>query len=107
MLALYRAATGPRAGAGSIGAYAGLQPVPDAASRDGARIAVADAGHAGGRRSAAVAAGAISGADSPVDAMDLGSSVRPGGDGSVRAVYRLHRALGAAIGAGGIWEHEF
>src|ERR1700732_3403944 len=38
--------------------------------------------------------------------MDLGSSVWTGGHGGLRAVYRVHRALGAAIGAGGIWKHE-
>ena len=84
-------------GARSFGAHAGMQSMPHAVARDGARVAAADAGDAGGRRSAAGEAGAISGAGAEVDAMDLGSGVRAGGDGRICAVHGLHRALGAAI----------
>src|SRR5580704_18743243 len=70
--AVYRAATGPRARAGSVGAHAGMRGLPDAAARDGARIAAVDARDAGRRRAAAIAAGAIPGKSAAIDAMDLG-----------------------------------
>src|SRR6266436_1989537 len=86
LFVVYRAATGPRAGAGSFDAYAGMRRVPHIAARPGTRIALADARDAGGRGGAAGQAGAVSGAGAAVDAMDLDGSVRAGGNGSVRAL---------------------
>src|ERR1700730_6053868 len=83
-----------------------MQCVPDVAPRDRARVAAADAGDARGRRGAAGAAGAVSGARSKVDAVDLGRSVRAGGNGSLCAIHGIHRALAAAIGGGGFRKYE-
>src|SRR6185369_17652506 len=85
--ALHRAAAGPDARAGSFRARTGLRSVPHAAARAGARIAAADARHAGRRGALARAADAISGAGAPVDAMDLGNRVRLSSDGYIRALY--------------------
>src|SRR5205807_10052763 len=101
-LALYRAATGSRPWAGSFRAHAGMRDLPHAAAGAGARIAAADSRDAGRRRATTFAAGAISGAGPQVDAMDLGISFRAGGDGSLRALHDICRALGAETGGGGI-----
>src|SRR6266852_9837095 len=103
MLVVYRAATGPRACAGGFRAHPGLRGMPHVAARPGARIAFVDARDAGGRRGAARAVGAVSGTGAEVNAMDLDRSVWPGRNRRVRVVHRLHRALAAAVGAGGIW----
>src|SRR6267154_5419656 len=89
LFVVYRAATGPCAGAGSFRAYAGLLRMPHIAAGAGTRIAVADAGDAGGRGGAAGQAGAVSGAGAAVNAMDLDSSVWTGGNGSICAVHRV------------------
>src|SRR5713226_2415727 len=93
--AVRREATGPHARAGSFRAHAGMRRVPDAAAGAGTRIAAVDAGDAGRRRATALAAGAVSGTGPQVHAMDLGSGVWTGGDGSLRALYRVYRALAA------------
>src|SRR5512137_991137 len=67
--AVHRAATGPRARAGSFRAYAGMRRVPHAAAGAGARIATVDTRDAGRRRATAFEAGAISGTGAAVDAM--------------------------------------
>src|SRR5580700_11504383 len=77
--ALHRTATGPCAGAGSIGAHAGLRGVPHAAASTGEGIAAADARDAGRKRAVAFAAGGIPGKGAAVDAMDLGRGVWTGG----------------------------
>src|SRR5215813_9806239 len=70
-----RAATGPRARTGSVRAHAGVRGLLHAAARAGARIAAADTRDARIRRTAAFAAGAISGTCAAVDAMDLGPGI--------------------------------
>src|SRR2546421_6982567 len=100
--AVHRAATGSRARAGSFRAYARMRHVPHTAPRHRAGIATADAGDAGRRRTAAFAAGAISRTRAQVDAMDLGSGFRTGGDGSLRALYGIYPALAAATGTSGV-----
>src|SRR5229473_3050185 len=91
--AVHRAATGSRARAGSVRAHAGMRRVPYAAAGAGARIAAADARDAGRRRTTAFAAGAISGTGSEVHAMDLGTGVWTGGNGSLCALYGVYPAL--------------
>src|SRR5438477_10012726 len=98
-LALYRAATGSRPWAGSFRAHAGMRDLPHAAAGAGARIAAADSRDAGRRGANGLAARAIPGAGAQVDALDLGISFRAGGDGSLRALYRICPALGNATGA--------
>src|ERR1700674_2233084 len=100
--ALHRAATGSRARAGSFRAYTGMRLLPHATPRHGAGIAAADTRDAGRRRTATLAAGAISGTRAQVDAMDLGSGFRTGGDGSLRTLYGVYPALAAAAGTSGI-----
>src|SRR3989440_11014496 len=100
--AVHRAATGSRARAGSFRSYARMPHLPHTAPRHGTGIAAADAGDAGRGRTAAFAAGAISGTRAQVDAMDLGSGFRTGGDGSLRALYGIYPALAAATGTSGI-----
>src|SRR5713226_1348580 len=104
--ALHRAATGSRARAGNFRAYAGMRLLPHAAPRHGTGIAAADARDAGRRRTASLAAGAISGTRAQVDAMDLGSGFWTGSDGRVRVLYGVYRALAEATGNGGIRGHE-
>src|SRR6266480_5728912 len=100
--AVYRAATGSRARAGSFRAHTGMRHLPHAAPRHGTGIAAANAGDAGRRRTAALAAGSISGACAQVYAMDLGRGFRTGGDGSLRTLYGIYPALAAATGTSGI-----
>src|SRR2546421_4681512 len=100
--AVHRAATGSRARAGSFRAHARMRHVPHTAPRHREGIAAADAGDAGRRRTAAFAAGAISRTRAQVDAMDLGSGFRTGGDGSLRALYGIYPALATANGTSGI-----
>src|SRR5260370_27131681 len=70
-----------------------MRRVPYAAAGAGARIAAADARDAGRRRTTAFAAGAISGTGSEVHAMDLGTGVWTGGNGSLCALYGVYPAL--------------
>src|SRR5215467_8228314 len=100
--AVPRAATGPRARAGSVRAHAGVRQMPHAAARAGARIPAADASDVRRQRAAAVAPGAISGESAALNAMDLGPGVWIGSNGDIRAVYGIRSALAAAIGAGRI-----
>src|SRR6266851_5328854 len=100
--AVHRAATGSRARAGSFRAYTRMRRSPHAAPRAGAGIAAADTRDAGRRRTAAVTARAISRTCPQVDAMDLGSGFRAGGDGSLRTLYGIYPALAAATGTSGI-----
>src|SRR6266700_2261753 len=102
-LAVHRTATGADARAGSFRAHAGMRRVPDAAAGAGTGIAAADAGDAGRRRALAVAAGAIPGTSTAVDAMDLGPGVWTGSDRRLRTLYRLYPAVAATTGTGGIW----
>src|SRR5882762_7000262 len=106
-LAIRRAANGPRARAGSFRAHAGMRRLPHIAARAGARIAAADACDAGGRRTLAFAAGAISGTGAALHAMDLGIGFRPGGDGSLRTLYGIYPALADAIGTGRLRRIKF
>src|SRR5467141_5396172 len=82
--AVYRAATGPGARAGSFRAHARMRRLPHAAASAGARIAAVDTRDAGRRRTATLAAGAIPGARPQVDAMVLGSGFWTGSDGRLR-----------------------
>src|SRR5258705_2153266 len=75
LFVVYRAATGPPAGAGSFRAYAGVRRVPHVVARPGTRIALADARDAGGRGGAAGQAGPVSGTRAEADAMDLDGRV--------------------------------
>src|SRR6266702_396449 len=100
--AVPRAATGPRARAGSVRAHAGVRHVPDAAAGSGARIAAADERDAGRCCGLWVAARAISGTRPAVDAMDLGIGIWTGGHGSLRALFGIYSTLAAAIGKSGI-----
>src|ERR1700674_1442005 len=95
--AVHRAATGSHARAGSFRAHPGMRRVPHAAAGAGARIALADAGDAGRRRTAAFAAGAISGTCPQVNAVDMGPGVQTGGDGRLRTLYGIYPALAGAI----------
>src|SRR5215472_200855 len=104
--AVPRAATGPRARTGSVRAHAGVRGLPHAAARAGARIAAADTRDARIRRTAAFAAGAISGTCAAVDAMDLGPGIWVGSHRRLRPVCGIHRALADTIGAGGIRRNE-
>src|ERR1700730_15175679 len=90
LFVIYRAATGPRAGAGGFRAHAGMRRMPHAATRPRTRIALTDARDAGGRGGAARQARPVSGADAQVDAMDLDGSVRAGRNRSLRLIYRVH-----------------
>src|SRR5215472_16979624 len=83
-----------------------MRKLPHAAARARARIAAADAGHAGRYRTAAVAAGAIPGSGPAFDAMDLGTCFWTGGNGRVRTLHWIHSTLAAAIGAGRIQRNE-
>src|SRR5260370_30618154 len=100
--AVHRAATGSRARAGSFRAHTRMRHMPHAAEGAGARIAAADTRHAGRRRTATLAAGAISGTGDTVDAVDLGIGFRTSGDGSLRTLYGIYPAVAATTGAGGI-----
>src|SRR5260370_12358078 len=75
-----------------------MRRLPYAAEGAGARIAAADTCDAGRRRTATLAASAISGARPQVDAMDLGSGFWTGSDGRLRALYNIYPTLGAATG---------
>src|SRR6266487_5921739 len=97
-LAVHRTATGADARAGSFRAYAGMRRVPDAAAGAGAGIAAADAGDAGRRRALAVAAGAIPGTSTAVDAMDLGPRVWTGSDRRLCALHHIYPAVAATTG---------
>src|SRR5260370_5043230 len=96
--AVSRPPPGARARAGSFRAHPRMRRLPHAAASAGARIAAVAPGNAGRRRTAAFAAGAISGAGPQIDAMDLGSGFRTGGDGNLRTLYRIYPAVAAAIG---------
>src|SRR6266550_1464566 len=100
--AVHRAAIGSRARAGSFGAHARLRRVPHTAAGAGERIAAADTSDAGRRRTATLAAGAISGTRPEIHAVDLGSDFRPGGYGSLRTLYDLYPALAGSAGTSGI-----
>src|ERR1700674_4987578 len=100
--AVHRAATGSRARAGSFRAHTGMRLLPHAAPRYGTGIAAVDAGDAGRRRTAAFASGAISGTRAQVDAMDLGSGFRTGGNGGLRTLYGVYLSLATATGTSGI-----
>src|SRR6266478_8922032 len=101
--AVYRTATGPRESARGFLAHPGVWRVPDVAARAGARVAPAYTRDAGGRGGAAREAGAVSRARAEVHAMDLDCSFRVGGNRSLRALYRICRALATATGAGRLW----
>src|SRR6266403_5105454 len=106
LFVVYRAATGPCAGAGSFDAYAGMRRLQDIAARPRTRVALADARHVGGRGGAAGQVGAISGAGAAVDGMDLDRSVWTGGNWGVCAVQHLHWALADGVGKGRVWRVE-
>src|ERR1700682_3413777 len=103
LLVVYRATTGPRAGARSFRAHAGMRSVPHAAARAGARIAAAYARDDRGRGGAAGAAGALSRERSQVHAMDLDHSAGFGGHRNLCAVHPVRGALAAATGTSGFW----
>src|SRR5258708_10120742 len=75
-----------------------MRRVPDAAAGRGGRIAAADAGDAGRRRTTSRAARAITRKGAAVDAVDLGLGVWPGGDGRLRTLYDIYPAVAAAAG---------
>src|SRR5262249_19133048 len=104
--AVPRAATGPRARAGSVRAHTGVRSLPHAAARARARVASADARYAGRQRTAPFAAGAIPGSRAPLDAMDLGTGFWTCGNRRVRALHRIHSTLADTIGAGRIQRNE-
>src|SRR5258706_285755 len=79
-----------------------MRRLPDAAAGAGARIAAVDPRDAGRRRAAPFAAGAIPGTGPQIHTMDLGNGFRAGGDGSLRAVYRIYPALADGTGKSGI-----
>src|SRR5438309_653147 len=101
-LVVHRAPTGSRPRAGSFRAHPGMRHLPHVAAGAGARIAAADSRNARRRRAIALATGAILGTGAQVDAMDLGTSFRAGGDGSLRTLHDICRALGAETGGSGI-----
>src|SRR5258708_20766891 len=100
--AVHRAATGSRARAGSCREYPRMRRATHAAPRGGAGMAAADTRDAGRRRPAGVTARESSRTCQQVDAMDLGSGFRAGGDGSLRTLYGIYPALAAATGTSGI-----
>src|SRR5260370_33745516 len=85
---------------GSFRAHAGMRRVPDATAGTGARIAAADAGDAGRRRTTPRAARAITREGAAVDAMGLGRGVWAGSYGGLRTPYDIYPALAAATGTG-------
>ena len=72
--------------------------MPHLAASSRSRIAFADARHARRRRTAAVAAGGISGARSEIVRLDLGRGIGLGGDWRLRSLHGLCRTFAAAIG---------
>src|SRR5207253_688318 len=90
--ALNKLGGGSRTRAGSFRAHTRVRCVPHTAAGAGERIAAADTSDAGRRRTATLAAGAISGTRPEIHAVDLGSDFRPGGNGSLRALYDLYPA---------------
>src|SRR5690348_1339490 len=96
-----RATTGTSEGAGSVGAHGAVRAVPDADAGAGEGIAAIDASDAGRRRAIAGAPGGVRGAREEIGAVDLDAFVRAGGDGSVRAVYKLCGTAAGAAGTGG------
>src|SRR2546421_6864609 len=96
--ALHREATGSRARAGSFCTHTRMRHVPHAAAGAGARIAAADTRDAGRRRTATLAAGAISGTCPQVDAMDLGIGFWTGGHGRLPALYGVYPNLAETTG---------
>src|SRR5271155_2806181 len=103
MPALRGAPAGPRPRAYGLRARAGLRGLPHFTQGPRPRIPAAYACHAGGRRTAAIAAGGISSARAEIVWLDLGRGFWLGRNRRLRSVHDLHRACAGAAGGGWFW----